>query len=878
MIPLHSTCSMYAPLNSFGFIPIDVPVTSEVSQRIYMTFKSARTILTSIKEKIVQKEFDIPKLESFDKSTLETMNSCLDQLLDSTLQNLFKNADDVISTMRNILYQNSLNSTLNSPDNPVLHPSIEKSATTLLSSAFSLIRTESMLAYEAAQNIPRKRDSIPKATIDISQHQSFSSPEKTPEEPLRSNSTTNLSTCHTKSFSSTFDTNDTSIMRTTSLPDHDLVVCRICDQSVPASLFEQHTNSCIQAYQSEDRLVKLDHEILDIKSSLESQYLDCEWPGDFQLMFEEIIPTLQFCLIVQKVYDADPHMIDTADDLLNLLNSLAHVLKRVHFGSKEKKCMALAREKRRRSIALTNAASILRATTISGSHKTTFDSNISISDFSIFKRISSGAYARVFLGKKKTTGDIYAIKVLPRAEMHQKNQVQRVLTERDILLKYSNPYIVNFYYSIIGKRNLYLVMEYLPGGDLYSLLDHLGSLDEESAKIYTYQIVKVLEFLRSCGIIHRDLKPDNILISSTGVLKLTDFGLSHVGSFDRQAMSQQSMIQSESIVGTPDYTAPEIILNKMHTFTADYWSLGIILYEFLMGYPPFHGETETETHTNIIRGFIDWNELKENEFNDSVIDLLQKLLVSDPEKRLGSKDIKEILNHPWFDGIDENHLQPPFIPSISEDTDTDYFTERNQLRVKDDSDILEDMGESFSEMSKEIEPFQAISIEQLKEKNAVLVEHIKSRDSSFSSLASSDYEEDKLFDSVSSLDCDNHSTQCTPSPLVVNALKPTEFDDESIVNISHSLSDKAITSNSFEFDPSSFNSINSDSFPKENEDSPPTNAKETQHLAFNLPQSPVPPTIVQPKKIHRKSQIKSFTPAVRNSPISLKVNPIPQKA
>ncbi|KAJ6241258.1 serine/threonine-protein kinase pkga-related [Anaeramoeba flamelloides] len=159
-----------------------------------------------------------------------------------------------------------------------------------------------------------------------------------------------------------------------------------------------------------------------------------------------------------------------------------------------------------------------------------------ISDFQLIKKIARGAYGRVFLAKKKKTGDIYALKVLKKEDMYLKNQVDHVTRERKIMSKTSNrnPYVVKLYYSFQTKQNLYLVMEYMPGADLFSLLQKVGgTFNEQTAKLYLAELVLILEFVHSLGIIHRDLKPDNLLIDKNGRLKLTDFGLSKIGLIRR---------------------------------------------------------------------------------------------------------------------------------------------------------------------------------------------------------------------------------------------------------------------------------------------------------------------------------------------------------
>lgn len=237
-------------------------------------------------------------------------------------------------------------------------------------------------------------------------------------------------------------------------------------------------------------------------------------------------------------------------------------------------------------------------------------------------------------------------------------------------------------------------MEYLPGGDLYSLLQNVGSLSEEHTLVYTCQIVMALQSLHKRGIIHRDIKPDNILITGSGKLKLTDFGLSMIGNNDRRLSEEDACVKNdnESFVGTPDYLPPEIILSQPHTFTADYWSLGAVIYELLAGIPPFHRDTEYETFSAIIIGRIEWEEL--DEFSENVKSLIKGLLEPNPEKRLGANGIKEIMDHPWFSGIDWANLDlldPPFIPEIKDENSTEYFQERYEFNKTDDRDIIEDI-------------------------------------------------------------------------------------------------------------------------------------------------------------------------------------------
>ncbi|ONK76107.1 uncharacterized protein A4U43_C03F23980 [Asparagus officinalis] len=260
----------------------------------------------------------------------------------------------------------------------------------------------------------------------------------------------------------------------------------------------------------------------------------------------------------------------------------------------------------------------------------------SIEDFEIIKPISRGAFGRVFLAKKRITGDFFAIKVLKKSDMIRKNAVESILAERNILISVRNPFV-----------NLYLVMEYLNGGDLYSLLRNLGCLDEEMARTYVAELVLALEYLHSLSVIHRDLKPDNLLIGRDGHIKLTDFGLSKVGLInstdDLSGPDVSSVVlQSEhkpipasvraeireqrrkqSAVGTPDYLAPEILLGMSHGQTADWWSVGVILFELLVGIPPFNAEHPQKIFDNIMNRDIPWPHVPE-EISHDAYDLVDK--------------------------------------------------------------------------------------------------------------------------------------------------------------------------------------------------------------------------------------------------------------
>ena len=340
---------------------------------------------------------------------------------------------------------------------------------------------------------------------------------------------------------------------------------------------------------------------------------------------------------------------------------------------------------------------------------------ISIFDFEPLKIIGKGAFGEVRVCKYIPNGSIVAIKKMKKEEMHKKNQVLHVRAERDVLSEAKNEWIVDLKFSFQDQNYLYLGMEFLPGGDLMSLLMARDILPEQEAKFYAAEIVLAIESVHKLDCIHRDLKPDNVLIDADGHIKLSDFGLSkkldlklidnhlqnelrnfgsnsntnNIRGFKNlsyaQQFSQFKSIKNKkrrafafSTVGTPDYIAPEVIRQKGYGQEIDWWSLGVIMFEMMIGYPPFFSESSTETCKKIL----DWkntlNIRPEANISKEAEDILRKL-ISDPETRLGTNGADEIKSHPFFKGIDWNHIRetlvPPFIPELKNNYDTKYFDE-----------------------------------------------------------------------------------------------------------------------------------------------------------------------------------------------------------
>ncbi|CAM6083613.1 unnamed protein product [Calypogeia fissa] len=277
-------------------------------------------------------------------------------------------------------------------------------------------------------------------------------------------------------------------------------------------------------------------------------------------------------------------------------------------------------------------------------------------DFELLACVGIGGFAKVFQCRKKGTDDIFAMKVITKNEVLQKTHVK---AERDILTKVAHPFIVTLHYAFQTRTKLYLLFDFINGGHLFFQLERQKMFSEEVARVYAAEIVCAVAHLHTIGIIHRDLKPENILLDAEGHVKLTDFGL---------AKEVGDATKSNSFCGTPNYMAPEIILATGHGRPADWWSLGIVLFEMLTGKPPYAQENPHQLHQNIFN-----KKLKIPTYLTSeAVSLLKGLLQTDPSKRLGSgpQGADEIKQHKWFKNItwrkvEARELQPRFQPTVN---------------------------------------------------------------------------------------------------------------------------------------------------------------------------------------------------------------------
>ena len=291
--------------------------------------------------------------------------------------------------------------------------------------------------------------------------------------------------------------------------------------------------------------------------------------------------------------------------------------------------------------------------------------------------------------RKYSDGKIYAMKILKKDQLIEKNLMDKTQAERMILAECRSPYIVRLHYAFQTQNKLYFIIDFLNGGELFTYLKNERIFSEQRTRIYAAELVEALAYLHKHGVIYRDLKPENILLGSDGHLKITDFGLSKLG------LGRES--RTFSFCGTPEYLAPEVIRGDGHSFEVDWWSLGALVYEMLVGAPPHFSKDKTKMLKKIVEVEIPMTSSK---LSADAKSFLQMILDKDPEKRLGGykstdtyrgsvglmnemDDADEIRAHPFFSNIDWEQMKmvshnAPFIPPTSGETDTScidtYFT------------------------------------------------------------------------------------------------------------------------------------------------------------------------------------------------------------
>ncbi|XP_059483886.1 cAMP-dependent protein kinase catalytic subunit PRKX isoform X1 [Neocloeon triangulifer] len=336
-----------------------------------------------------------------------------------------------------------------------------------------------------------------------------------------------------------------------------------------------------------------------------------------------------------------------------------------------------------------------------------------LDDFEILKTIGTGTFGRVCLCQEKqpggsgalsaggpssnkqsddnkTKGGTYwALKILLLKDVIRLKQVEHVKNEKRILAAINHPFIVRLEWSHHDDKALYMLLEYVCGGELFSYLRHAGRFSPKTACFYSAEIVSALEYLHSKSIVYRDLKPENLLLDREGHLKITDFGF-----------AKKLTDRTWTLCGTPEYLAPEIIQSKGHNKAVDWWALGVLMYEMLAGYPPFFDDNPFGIYEKILACKLEWPRT----LDPIAKDLIKKLLVADRTKRLGNmkNGAEDIKRHRWFKVFDwqdviGRKLEPPIVPKVDSDGDTSNFDDYPEQAVDESPALTESQLKMFED-------------------------------------------------------------------------------------------------------------------------------------------------------------------------------------
>ncbi|KAG9258739.1 kinase-like domain-containing protein [Emericellopsis atlantica] len=305
-------------------------------------------------------------------------------------------------------------------------------------------------------------------------------------------------------------------------------------------------------------------------------------------------------------------------------------------------------------------------------------------DFELVRTLGTGTFARVCLVRRATSSSTdkdsdsehYALKILRKTEIIKLKQIDHVRHERAILAEVAgHPFITRLSASFSDQDSLYMLLDYVPGGELFSYLRKLRRFDEPTSRFYAAEIVLVLEYLHEAqgGVAYRDLKPENLLLDAEGHIKLVDFGFAK-----RLGNSADKPVETYTLCGTPEYLAPEVIQNKGHTAAVDWWALGILLYEFLTGYPPFWHQNPMEIYKQIVEKPILFP--VEPRISDEAQDIIRSFCTVDRSRRLGniSGGAQRVKDHPFFRSVNwedvyNRRTKGPIVPPVRYPGDAQCF-------------------------------------------------------------------------------------------------------------------------------------------------------------------------------------------------------------
>lgn len=361
------------------------------------------------------------------------------------------------------------------------------------------------------------------------------------------------------------------------------------------------------------------------------------------------------------------------------------------------------------------------------------DVQVTPQSFEKIRLLGKGDVGKVYLVCEKKTNKLYAMKVLSKKEMIERNKIKRALAEQEILATSNHPFIVTLYHSFQSEDYLYLCMEYCMGGEFFRALQTRKSkcIPEADARFYASEVTAALEYLHMMGFIYRDLKPENILLHQSGHIMLSDFDLSKPtesnknpsmifnSNSDKMMASLDTKIcidgfRTNSFVGTEEYIAPEVIRGKGHTAAVDWWTLGILIYEMLFSITPFKGENRNKTFSRILKSDVVFPDTQS--ISSSCKNLIKKLLIKDENKRLGSKlGASDVKNHPFFKNVQWALLRnqkPPMIPVLSKNGADFQKNSKNVDEKQSSIDISKEhiINESDNDPNDPFEDFNSMTL------------------------------------------------------------------------------------------------------------------------------------------------------------------------
>lgn len=290
---------------------------------------------------------------------------------------------------------------------------------------------------------------------------------------------------------------------------------------------------------------------------------------------------------------------------------------------------------------------------------------VTLEQFEMGITLGTGSFGRVRFAVHKATRGVWAIKMLKKAEVVRLQQVEHMMSEKSILAVLDHPFVVQLGGTFQDRKYLYMCLEYIVGGEFFTHLRKAGRFDNNTAKFYAAQVAMIFDYLHRQDIIYRDLKPENLLLDAQGYIKITDFGFAKRVAF-----------KTYTLCGTPEYIAPEVLLNKGHGKGVDWWTLGILIFEMLCGQPPFVDDDPMGIYQQILAGKLSFPRF----FDRNVKNLVKKLLTADLTKRYGclKNGAEDIKKHKWLSSIDYNALYSrtltaPITPRVSGASDTSNF-------------------------------------------------------------------------------------------------------------------------------------------------------------------------------------------------------------